>query len=201
MIFLESIGSPLIIDLPGVHVVSQSKYPVFMPGYKNTGPWGYSSQSITVCENSSMWDILHSLKLSVKSTASSFSNISISSSRRSSLSSSRPEFRPVHSDIIRRNLVTDFLEATSLPVNVPIHRSREAASPSHSMKEEYDRCTKQLPGSLATKLFHSPPQVTWEAEEEEEEEGEERERRKLRSKRKLKKNMNQQPELMFLLEM
>ena len=100
--------------------------------------------------------------------------------------------------------MTDFLEATSLPANVPIHRFREAASPSHSMREEYDRCTKQLPGSLATKLFHSPPQaweVTWEAEEEEEEEGEERERRKMRSKRKLKKNMNQQPELMFLLEM
>ena len=54
--------------------------------------------------------------------------------------------------------MTDFLEATSLPVNVPIHRSREAVSPSHSMKEEYDRCTKQLPDSLATKLFHSPPQ-------------------------------------------
>ena len=100
--------------------------------------------------------------------------------------------------------MTDFLEATSLPVNVPIHRSREAASPSHSMKEEYDRCTKQLPGSLATKLFHSPPQaweVTWEAEEEEEGEEEERERRKMRSKRKIKKNMNQQPECMFLLEM
>ena len=47
-----------------------------------------------------------------------------SSSRRPSLSSSRPDFRPIHSEIIRRNLVTDFLSATSLPVHVPIHRSR-----------------------------------------------------------------------------
>ena len=145
-----------------------------------------------------MWDILHSLKLSVQSTASSFSNISISSSRRSSLSSSRPEFRPVHSDIIRRNLVTDFLEATSLPVNVPIHRSREAASPSHSMKEEYDRCTKhkQLPGSLATKLFHSPPKPcvrgrarsreTHSDQEEEEEEG--------------RRNKMKEEELLFFME-
>ena len=150
-----------------------------------------------------MWDFLLSFKLSNQSTASSFSNISISSSRRSSLSSSRPEFRPIHSDIIRRNLVTDFLEATSLPVNVPIHRSREAASPSNSMKEEYDRCTKQLPGSLATKLLHSPAQpweLSWDADSNEEE-GEEEERRKMRSKRKIKKNINQQPELMFFMEM
>ena len=149
-----------------------------------------------------MWDFLLSFKLSNQSTASSFSNISISSSRRSSLSSSRPEFRPIHSDIIRRNLVTDFLEATSLPVNVPIHRSREAASPSNSMKEEYDRCTKELQGSLATKLLHSPAQsweVSWDTDSYEEE-GEE-ERRKRRSKRKIKKNMNQLPELMFLMEM
>merc|ERR1712156_278163 len=53
----------------------------------------------------------------------SFSSTS-SSSRRTSLSSSRPNFRPIHSEIIRRKLVTDFLEATSVPVNVPIHRSR-----------------------------------------------------------------------------
>ena len=52
-----------------------------------------------------------------------------------------------------KNLVTDFLEATSLPVNVPIHRSREASRPSTPMREEFDRCTKQLPFSLASKLF------------------------------------------------
>ena len=49
------------------------------------------------------------------------------SSRRTSLSSSRPNFRPIHPEIIRRKLVTDFLEATSLPVNVPIHRSRSVS--------------------------------------------------------------------------
>merc|ERR1739838_262268 len=117
-----------------------------------------------------MWDFLLSFKLSNQSTASSFSNISISSSRRSSLSSSRPEFRPIHSDIIRRNLVTDFLEATSLPVNVPIHRSREASRPSTPMREEYDRCGKQLPFSLASKLLYSPPQPCLVGEEREEEE-------------------------------
>ena len=56
------------------------------------------------------------------SSPTSFS--SESSSRRPSLSSSRPDFRPIHSEIIRRNLVTDFLSATSLPAHVPIHRSR-----------------------------------------------------------------------------
>ena len=70
------------------------------------------------------------------------------------------------------------------------------------MKEEYDRCTKQLPGSLATKLLHSPAQpweLSWDADSNEEE-GEEEERRKMRSKRKIKKNINQQPELMFFME-
>ena len=47
-----------------------------------------------------------------------------SSSRRTSLSSSRSNFRSIHPEIIRRKLVTDFLEATSLPVNMPIHKSR-----------------------------------------------------------------------------
>merc|ERR1719154_902181 len=59
------------------------------------------------------------------SCATSFT--SDSSSRRTSLSSSRPEFRPIHSEIIRRNLVTDFLEASSLPGNVVKHRAREEA--------------------------------------------------------------------------
>ena len=30
------------------------------------------------------------------------------------------EFRPIHSEIIRKNLVTYFMEASSLPVNVSI---------------------------------------------------------------------------------
>ena len=60
-------------------------------------------------------------------TGSTVSVSSDSSSRRTSLSSSRPEFRPIHSEIIRRNLVTDFMEASSLPGNVLTHRSREDA--------------------------------------------------------------------------
>ena len=81
---------------------------------------------------------------------------SSNSSRRSSLSSSGPEFRPVHSDIIFPNLRTDFLEATSLPVNVPLHRDREASRPSTPMREEFYRCNKQLPYSLASKLLSTP---------------------------------------------
>ena len=76
-----------------------------------------------------------------------------SSSDNSSLSSSRLEFGSVNPEIVRRNLVTDFLEATSLPVNVPIHKSREAIMPGTPMKEEFDRCTKKLTFSLACKLF------------------------------------------------
>ena len=85
----------------------------------------------------------HSQPISCRST----------SSDNSSLSSSRLEFGSVNPEIVRRNLVTDFLEATSLPVNVPIHKSREAIMPSTPMKEEFDRCTKQLTFSLACKLF------------------------------------------------
>ena len=60
-------------------------------------------------------------------TSSAMSFSSESSSRRTSLSSSRPEFRPIHSEIIRRNLVTEFQEASSLPGNVLIYRSKEEA--------------------------------------------------------------------------
>ena len=81
---------------------------------------------------------------------------SLSSSKKSSLSSSRPDFRPIHSEIVRRTLRINFLEATSLPVNVPLHKSKEASQPSTPMREEYDRCAKQLPHSLATKLLPSP---------------------------------------------
>ena len=69
------------------------------------------------------------------------------------MSSSRLEFGSINHEIIRRNLVTDFLLATSLPVNVPIHRSREAIIPNTPMREEFDRCTKKLKFSLACKLF------------------------------------------------
>eukprot|EP00091_Calanus_sinicus_P007191 TRINITY_DN18117_c0_g1_i1.p1 TRINITY_DN18117_c0_g1~~TRINITY_DN18117_c0_g1_i1.p1 ORF type:complete len:105 (-),score=39.17 TRINITY_DN18117_c0_g1_i1:69-383(-) len=76
-----------------------------------------------------------------------------SSSSESSLSSSRLEFGSINPEIIRRNLVTDFLLAISLPVNVPIHRSREAIMPNTPMREEFDRCTKKLTIPLACKLF------------------------------------------------
>ena len=155
-----------------------------------------------------MWDfLLLPIKHLTTTSVSSGSTISIpnsnSSSRRSSLSSSRPEFRPIHSDIIRRNLVTDFLEATSLPVNVPIHRSREASRPSNSMQEEYDRCDKQIPLSLHTKLFSSSPQpcdMRGERREEAEEECEEEERRKCRNKKKMQMKTEQESDLMFLME-
>eukprot|EP00092_Neocalanus_flemingeri_P065820 GFUD01080100.1.p1 GENE.GFUD01080100.1~~GFUD01080100.1.p1 ORF type:complete len:165 (-),score=56.29 GFUD01080100.1:38-484(-) len=107
-----------------------------------------------------MWDLLllpfKQISCSQSSSSSTTFTHSTSSSRRSSLYSSRPEFRPIHSEIIRRNLITDFLEATSLPVNVPIHRSREASQPSTPMREEFDWCAKQLPFSLASKLFSVP---------------------------------------------
>ena len=39
------------------------------------------------------------------------------------LSSSRLDLGSAESDIVKRNLITDFWSATSLPVNVPLHRS------------------------------------------------------------------------------
>ena len=38
------------------------------------------------------------------------------------LSSSRLDLGSAESDIVKRNLITDFWSATSLPVNVPLHR-------------------------------------------------------------------------------
>jgi hypothetical protein len=67
-------------------------------------------------------------------------------------SSCHHEIRTASTVIIQRNLVTDFLEATSLPVNVPIHRSREAASPGTPMRTELSRCEKELPPRLARRL-------------------------------------------------
>ena len=40
--------------------------------------------------------------------------------------SSPPQVSLTQTRIVKRNLWTDFLEATSLPVNVPIHRHLEA---------------------------------------------------------------------------
>ena len=106
----------------------------------------------------------------------SFSSTS-SSSRRTSLSSSRPDFRPIHSEIIRRKLVTDFLEATSVPVNVPIHRSR-------SMSEKM-----VVPSSLV--------------DSSREEEGEEWLLRlqEVTSFKKCKKKDQEDPELLFLVDL
>merc|ERR1712142_856336 len=88
------------------------------------------------------------MKCSPTSTASIIAS-STFSSKKSSLSCSRPDFRPIHSEIVRRTLHINFLEATSLPVNVPIHKEREAARPPTPMREE-------LPVSLASKLFSAP---------------------------------------------
>eukprot|EP00092_Neocalanus_flemingeri_P077972 GFUD01096905.1.p1 GENE.GFUD01096905.1~~GFUD01096905.1.p1 ORF type:complete len:176 (-),score=55.42 GFUD01096905.1:109-588(-) len=159
-----------------------------------------------------MWDFLVNKFSSSQSTSSSNSfTHSTSSSRRSSLSSSRPEFRPIHSEIIRRNLITDFLEATSLPVNVPIHRSREASQPSTPMREEFDRCAKQLPFSLASKLLYSPPQpcLVGEGREEEsegecwrsEEEEQIRRKWKIKSTKRRKSKVPENSDMMFLIEM
>merc|ERR1712098_331504 len=75
------------------------------------------------------------------------------SSSLSSLSSSGPVFRPsIHPDIIRRTLMTDFMEATSLPVNVPLHRAVEAVRPGTPMRQELSRCEKELPPRLARRL-------------------------------------------------
>jgi hypothetical protein len=103
-----------------------------------------------------------------------------SSSRRSSLSSSRPDFRPIHSEIIRRNLVTDFLSSSSLPAHVPTHRSRSVT----------DKMV--APSSLAS----SGEEDKWEEEEEW--------RLKLQEIRSSKKSRRKEAEvleLMFLVDL
>ena len=50
---------------------------------------------------------------SLSSTPSVSIPSSTNTSRRGSLSSSRPEFRPVHTEIIKRNLVKEFLTSCS----------------------------------------------------------------------------------------
>merc|ERR1712038_74326 len=70
------------------------------------------------------------------------------------LSSSRLDLGSAESDIVKRNLITDFWSATSLPVNVPLHRSIEAAEPPNSMRAEYGKCLN-VREALALKLFSS----------------------------------------------
>ena len=103
-----------------------------------------------------------------------------SSSRRPSLSSSRPDFRPIHSEIIRRNLVTDFLSATSLPAHVPIHRSRSVT----------DKMV--APSSLAS----SGEEDMWEEEEEWRLKLQE-----IRSSKKCRRKDAEGPELLFLVDL
>ena len=94
-----------------------------------------------------MMDYLQSPMVLSSATLSSTAAFSTSSSRISCLSCSRPDFRPVHSEIVRRSLRTNFLEANSLPVNVPIHRSMEAS------REGFEKGFKHLSTSLTYKLL------------------------------------------------
>lgn len=95
--------------------------------------------------------------------------------------------------------MTDFLEATSLPVNVPIHRTREASQPSTPMREEFERCANQLPQSLACKLLLAGGEDTegegWVSDGEDW--GSERGRRMSRKK---KKRTSQNLDLIFAME-
>ena len=43
-------------------------------------------------------------------------------------------------------------------MNIPLHRCKEAENPPTHMREEYHQCTKQIPLSLAHKLFSAPSQ-------------------------------------------
>ena len=48
------------------------------------------------------------------------------------LSSSRLDLGSAESDIVKRNLITDFWSGTSLPVNIPPHRSESAQDHDHT---------------------------------------------------------------------
>ena len=52
----------------------------------------------------------------------------------------------------------DFLAATSVPENVPLHRDKEAIRPNTPMREQFDRCSKIIRFSLACKLFSFEPE-------------------------------------------
>ena len=189
----------------GKNLISWSVIDVFRFQFNSSykcGPLGPSSQSSTDWRQTNMWDFLFSLRFTKHSPSSSFSNVS--STRRESL--------PVHSNIIRRNIVTDFLEATSIPVNVPIQRSKHADGHTQSVREEHDheehdQHTHHHPEYSDTKLFNSPPKPCGlrqklssrgtDSDSDEEEE----ERRKRKSKRKKKRNVQKRPELIFFLEL
>ena len=116
-------------------------------------------------------------------TSSAMSFSSESSSRRTSLSSSRPEFRPIHSEIIRRNIVTEFQEASSLPGNVLTYRSREEAG-------------KVFGDSLASR--------SWEEKKVEEELsvcGKVEDGRKTKKCKRKKRECSEDPYLMFCIDM
>ena len=106
-----------------------------------------------------------------------------SSSRRTFLSSSRPEFRPIHSEIIRRNLVTDFLEAASLPVNVSTHRSRESSA--------------KMFGASSLRIWEEEKEGSEWLEREEEEEG----RRRYKKYKRGKSKICEDPDLMFFVDL
>ena len=106
-----------------------------------------------------------------------------SSSRRTFLSSSRPEFRPIHSEIIRRHLVTYFLEASSLPVNVSTHRSRESSA-------------NMFCASSLRILEEGKEESEW-LEREEEEEG----RRRYKKYKRKNSKICEDPDLMFLVDL
>ena len=66
--------------------------------------------------------VFHSPEISSLWSATGVTTLNMStSSVKSSLSSSGPDFRPVHCDIVRRTLVSTFLEGSSLPLNAPLH--------------------------------------------------------------------------------
>ena len=66
--------------------------------------------------------VFHSPEISSLWSATGVTTLNMStSSMMSSLSSSGPDFRPVHCDIVRRTLVSTFLEGSSLPLNAPLH--------------------------------------------------------------------------------
>lgn len=85
-----------------------------------------------------MSDVLSTSSLSTSSSSTSSVNVPTSndSSRRSSISSSKPEFRPVHTEIIRRNLVKEFLSFCSFKEKKPMSKYiRRKLEPTLSVAE------------------------------------------------------------------
>merc|ERR1712025_361543 len=92
------------------------------------------------------------------------------SSRRSSLSSSRPEFRPVHPEIIRRNLVKDFLTSCSFKNKKPMSKYiRKMVEPSLTVAdfdvfEEEDEIDKEITDMFGEKKRKKEKRTGVEAE-------------------------------------